>query len=107
MLILILFAVILLWRCCKRKNRHKIAKFICIRRCRYTEDMEDKLEKAVGYNKTTGERVENIPLDVNGLVSLSNQLAMNQAFAQVQAQSQSASTNNLTVEPTVEAPVSI
>ena len=69
--------------------------------------MEDKPEKAVGYNKTTGERVENIPLDVNGLVSLSNQLAMNQAFAQVQAQSRSASTNNLTVEPTVEAPASI
>ena len=43
--ILIVFAVILLWRCCKRKNRHKIAKFICIRRCRYSEDMEDNPEK--------------------------------------------------------------
>ena len=102
MLILILFAVILLWRCCKRKNRHKIAKFICICRCRYTEDMEDNPEKAVSYNKNTGARV-----DVNGLVSLSNQLAMNQAFAQVQAQSRSASTNNLTVEAAAEAPANI
>ena len=69
--------------------------------------MEDNPEKAVGYNKTTGEQVENIPLDVNRLVSLSSQLAMNQAFTQVQAQSRSASTNNLTVEATVEAPTSI
>ena len=107
MLILIVFAVILLWRCCKRKNRHKIAKFICIRRCRYSEDMEDNPEKAMSYNKKTGARVENIPLDVNGLVSVSNQLAMNQAFAQVQSQSRSASKNNLTTEATIEALTSI
>ena len=107
MLILILFAAILLWRCCKRKNRHKIAKFICIPRCRYSEDMEDNPEKAMSYNKKTGARVENIPLDVNGLVSLSNQLAMNQAFTQVQSQSRSASTNNLTAEAAIEAPTSI
>ena len=69
--------------------------------------MEDNPEKAMSYNKKTGARVENIPLDVNGLVSLSNQLAMNQAFAQVQAQSRSASTNNLTVEAAAEAPANI
>ena len=36
MLILIMFAVVLLWRCCKRKNRQKIARFICVKQCRYT-----------------------------------------------------------------------
>ena len=99
MLILIVFTVILLWRCCLRKNWHKIAKFICIRRCRYNEDMEDKPETTVTYKKT-GAWVENIPLDVNRLVDLSNQLAMNQAFAQVHSQSRSASTINLATEAT-------
>ena len=107
MLILIVFVVILLWRCCKRKNRHKIAKFICIRKGRYTVDPEDEPETSVAYNKKTGARVEEIPLDVNGLVALSNQLAMNQAFTQVQSQSRSASTTNLAAEATVETPTSI
>ena len=104
MLIFIVFMIILLWRCCKKKNRKKIARFICIRKCRYTEDPEDKPETTEAARKH-GAYVEEIPLDVNRLVDLSNQLAMNNAFAQVNSQSRSPSTTNLSTVATVEAPV--
>ena len=104
MLIFIVFMIILLWRCCKKKNRKKIARFICIRKCRYTEDPEDKPETTEAAKKH-GAYVEEIPLDVNRLVDLSNQLAMNNVFGQVHSQSRSPSTTNLSTVATVEAPV--
>ena len=81
MLILITCAVILLWRCCKRKNRQKIARFICIKWCRYTEDPSETPERSVTYAKATGARVEDVPLNANRLVALANQLTLNQAFS--------------------------
>ena len=70
-------------------------------------DPEDEPETSVAYNKKTGARVEELPSNVNGQVALSKQLAMNQAFAQVQFQSRSASTSNLTAEAPREAPAKI
>ena len=108
MLIFIVFMMILLWRCCKKKNLKKIMRFICIKKCRYTEDSEDKSESTEAA-KNHGKQVEEVPLDVNRLVELSNQLALNNAFAQVQSQSQSRapSTTNLYTVVTVESPVNI
>ena len=106
MLIFIVFLMILCWRCCKKKNRKKIARFICVCKCKYAEDEEDGPETTKACKKT-GQRVEEIPLDVNRLVDLSNQLAMNNAFAQVHSQSRSVSTNNLSTVATVEAPTNI
>ena len=75
--------------------------FICIKKCRYTEDPEDKSENTETA-RNHGKQVEEVPLDVNRLVELSNQLALNQAFAQVQSQSRTPSTTNLSTVATVE-----
>ena len=90
---LVMFALILVWRMCKRKKRHKICHFLCVRRCRYGQVMPEAPEPIVSNSTTGGARVENIPLNANGLVQLANQLALNVAVAQVQ--SWTASTANL------------
>ena len=107
MLILIMCAVILLWRCCKRKNRQKIARFICIKRCRYAEDPSKTPERSVTYTKATGARVEDVPLNANGLVALANQLALNQAFSQVQSQSRHASTSDIVTKVAAESTANV
>ena len=81
-------------------------RFICIKKCRYTEDPEDKSENTETA-RNHGKQVEEVPLDVNRLVELSNLLALNNAFAQVHSQSRSPSTTNLSTVATVEAPVNI
>ena len=102
-LFLILFVIIAAWRCLKKKNRKKIMHFLCVKKCRYSEDPGDKSENA--DSARNNKRIQEIPLDVNRLVELSNQLALNNAVAQVQSQSRAPSTTNLSTVASVE-PVS-
>ena len=67
---LVVFALILVWRMCKRKNRHKICHFLCVRRCRYGVDTPEDLEASVSYSATGGARVQNIPMNTDGLIQL-------------------------------------
>ena len=69
--------------------------------------MGEAPEPSVSYSKTSGARVEEIPLDANRLVELVNHLAVNEAFAQVQSQSRNASTTNMVSDTAAENPANI
>ena len=106
MLVFIIFMIIVAWRCCKKKNRKKIMHFICVKKCKYLEDPEDRSENT-DMARHHHKQVQEVPLDVNRLVELSNQLALNNAVAQVQSQSRTPSTTNLSTVATVETPVNM
>ena len=95
-LLLVVFTLFVIWRMCKRKNMHKICHFICIRQCRYGEDMTDDPEASVAYSATGGVIVQNIPMDTSSLIQLANQMALNTAVAWIQSRS---TTSSNTVPP--------
>ena len=106
MLVFIIFMIIVAWRCCKKKNRKKIMHFICVKKCKYSEDPDERSENT-DMARHNHRQVQEVPLDVNRLVELSNQLALNNAVAQVQSQSRAASSTNLSTVATVETPVNM
>ena len=93
MLVFIIFMIIVAWRCCKKKNRKKIMHFICVKKCKYSEDPDERYENT-DMARHNHRQVQEVPLDVNRLVELSNQLALNNAVAQVQSQSRTTSSTN-------------
>ena len=99
--LLVMFALILIWRMCKCKNCNKICHFICVKRCRYRGDEPEDLEASVSYSARGGAQVQNFLMNTDVLSQLANQLAVNTAMAQVQ--SRSASTASLHPQPQPQA----
>ena len=80
--------------------------FICVKKCKYSEDPDERSE-STDMARHNHRQVQEVPLDVNRLVELSNQLALNNAVAQVQSQSRTTSSTNLSTVATVENPVNM
>ena len=66
------------WRLCKAKNVRKIARFICLQRCRVTEEMLETEERPRGARKTTGSDLD--LLDIEAVVSMANKTVIENAY---------------------------
>ena len=85
--VMVIFMLCALWRMYKKKNCIKNCHFICIKNCRYGEDITKTPERSVAYTARGEPRVETIPMDWACLIRLANQLAFNSAVAQMQSRS--------------------
>ena len=81
-IIILLVGLCCLWRCMKMKNLKQITKFICLRKCRVTEEMLEDEEKAPVPRQNLGADFE--LLDINALVSLANKATVENAYLRTQ-----------------------
>ena len=66
------------WRICKAKNLRKIARFICIRRCRVTEDMLSPGESTTTPRMTTGSNVD--LMEMEAVINMANKTMLENAY---------------------------
>ena len=66
------------WRLCKAKNVRKIARFICLQKCRVTEEMLETKEKAKGTRMTMGSNMD--LLEMEAVVNMANKTAIENAY---------------------------
>ena len=66
------------WRLCKAKNVRKIARFICLQRCRVTEEMLETVERPRRARRTTDSDMD--LLEMEAVVSMANKTAIENAY---------------------------
>ena len=66
------------WRLCKAKNVKKIARFICLQKCRVTEEMLESEEKPKATRMTAGSNVD--LRDLEAVVNMANKSAIENAY---------------------------
>ena len=66
------------WRLCKAKNVRKIARFICLQKCRVTEEMLETEERPKGARMTTGSNLD--LLEMEAVVNMANKSAIENAY---------------------------
>ena len=66
------------WRICKAKNMKKIARFICIRRCRVTEDMLSTGESTTAPRMTTSSNVD--LMEMEAVINMANKTMLENAY---------------------------
>ena len=81
-IVILVVGLCCLWRFMKMKNLRKIAKFICLRKCRVTEEMLEEEEKTPKPRQNQGAYFE--LLDINALVSLANKATVENAYLRTQ-----------------------
>ena len=67
-----------LWRMCKAKNLCKIVRFICLQRCKVTEELLEVDERPQGTRRNTGNELG--LLDIEAVVSMANKAAIENAY---------------------------
>ena len=67
-----------LWRLCKAKNIRKIARFVCIRRCRVTEEMLDTEDRPRTPGMTASSNVD--LMEMEAVVNMANKTAIENAY---------------------------
>ena len=67
-----------IWQMCKMKNIRKIARFICLQRCKVTEEMLEVDERPRGARRNTGNDMG--LLDIEAVVSMANKAAIENAY---------------------------
>ena len=66
------------WRMCKAKNMTKIARFICIRKCRVTEDMLSTGESTTAPRMTTSSNVD--LMEMEAVINMANKTMLENAY---------------------------
>ena len=77
-LIVLIIGLCCFWRMCKMKNLRKIAKFVCLQRCKVTEEMLEVEERSQGARRNIGNDFG--ILDVEALVSMANKATIKNAY---------------------------
>ena len=67
-----------IWRMCKMKNIRKIARFVCLQRCKVTEELLEVEERPQGARRNTGNDLG--LLDIEAVVSMANKAAIENAY---------------------------
>ena len=65
-------------RMCKMKNIRKIARFVCLQRCKVTEEMLEVEERSQGARRNTGNDLG--LLDIEAVDSMANKAAIENAY---------------------------
>ena len=77
-----LFALIIglccLWCLCKAKNVRKIARFVCIRRCRVTEELLDTEDRARAPRMTASSNVD--LMEMEAVINMANKTLIENAY---------------------------
>ena len=66
------------WRLCKAKNVRKIARFVCIKRCRVTEELLDTEDRARTPRMTAGSNLD--LMEMEAVVNMANKSAIENAY---------------------------
>ena len=77
-LVVLIIGLCCMWRMCKMKNIRKIAKFVCLQKCKVTEEMLEVEEKSQGTRRNIGNDFG--ILDVEALVSMANKATIENAY---------------------------
>ena len=77
-LVALVVALCCCWRACKAKNLKKIARFLCIHKCRVTEQMLESEDKPTTVRMNTGSTVE--IRDLEAVVNMANKSAIENAY---------------------------
>ena len=77
-LVVLIIGLCCIWRMCKMKNLRKIAKFVCLQRCKVTEEMLEVEERSQGARRNIGNDFG--ILDVEAMVSMANKAAIKNAY---------------------------
>ena len=81
-IVVLIIGLCCIWRCLKMKNIRKITKFVCLKKCKVTEEMLEVDEKAQEAKRNLGADFE--LLDVNALVSMANRATVENAYLRSQ-----------------------
>ena len=66
------------WRLCKTKNVRKIARFVCIRRCRVTEEMLDTEENTRAPRMNASSNVD--LMEMEAVINMANKTLIENAY---------------------------